>query len=167
MWVIKWQFFKFLYLSIFRNLRFVIILIGVCVLSSAQSRQSRTLNNKTIEASQAKHKNSESGSKNRLESDYYSEIDEEYETKIEDLRSVKNWILTGLAAVGFIGSLVIIIVLIHLKSRQISGLKSLLWWRKFIFKQVGMILTQLSKSGVVNKFHNKSLKIVAPSVSKT
>jgi ribosome-binding protein aMBF1 (putative translation factor) len=95
------------------------------VSSNAESRETRTLNT-TSEAARKNQQRSESVLKKQAESDYYSDIDEDYKTKIEDVRSLKNWIMTGIAAISFIASLMILIVLIHIRSKKSSGLKYLM-----------------------------------------
>lgn len=56
------------------------------------------------------------------ESDYYSDVDEDYEQDIEKIRTVKKWITLGMIAFSFIGFVVLLIILIHLKSRKASRL---------------------------------------------
>lgn len=63
---------------------------------------------------------------NVVESDYYSEVDEEYEKTAQKVRTVENWIILGIYAISFIGSLVIAVILVHMKSRKASGLMYLM-----------------------------------------
>lgn len=93
--------------------------IGICVLC-AQSREII----KPSEPQQTKQLNeTQTVVKNKSERDYYSDIDEDqYLRKVDDLRSLKNWIVLGITAFSFIGCVVILIILIHLKSRKASRL---------------------------------------------
>lgn len=88
------------------------VLISVCLLSFVQSREIK--------------RSTSSESPNESERDYYSDIDEEYERKIENIRTVENWISLGVLAISLVISLLIIITLVHLKSRKESQLESLL-----------------------------------------
>lgn len=92
------------------------ILTVVCVLVAVQAVAMSSFDTK------------DSGSENSIvenkiaEPDYYSDIDEEFEKKTEDIRTAENWIIMAVLAVSFIGSIVLVIILIHLKSRKASGL---------------------------------------------
>lgn len=60
------------------------------------------------------------------ETDYYSDVDYEYEKKIQTIRTIENWIILGIYAISCLGSIVIIVILMHLKARRSSGLKNLM-----------------------------------------
>lgn len=101
-------------------------MFSICLLSSVQAREA--LISTSSETAQMKLLNdtkavvgSEIG-----EIDYYSDIDREFEKKTEAIRSVENWMTTAVIAISLIGSLVIIITLMHFRSRKISGLMYLL-----------------------------------------
>lgn len=110
---------------VFRTAKVVVLLFSICVVISAQARDFHTLN-KTDEVIETTQQSSKSGFINKAEKDYYSDLDEDYEKQIENIRSVKNWIMTGIAAVCLTGSLIILMTLIHWKSKQKSGLKHLM-----------------------------------------
>lgn len=61
-----------------------------------------------------------------VETDYYSDVNEESEAEIEEMGIKQKRIYLGIIAFSFIGSLVILIVLVHMKSRRVSGLKHLM-----------------------------------------
>lgn len=63
---------------------------------------------------------------NVVETDYYSDVDAEYEKEDKSIRTRENWIILGIYAISCIGSLVIIIILVHMKSRKASGLMHLM-----------------------------------------
>ena len=88
---------------------FISILISIFVLCNAQTTE-HSRKNKTTQAVE------------KIESDYYSDADIEYEQTLEEIRSAKNWIMLGVIAISFIGSIMILIVLVHFKSRKESRL---------------------------------------------
>lgn len=101
----------------FRMMKVFVLLITICVINSGQSREI------SIEISDT----TESTVINDAERDYYSEFDhDEYERQLEHLKYVKRWLILGAIAVSFIGSVLILIVLVHLKSKKTSRLMSLI-----------------------------------------
>lgn len=95
-------------------------------MSAVQSTEIIPKQSNELEAQANKTKNDSLNSNKVAEIDYYSELNEESEEKIEEIRISQKRIYLGIIAFSFIGSLVILIVLVHMKSRRVSGLKHLM-----------------------------------------
>lgn len=78
----------------------------------------------TTQLDDVNDKNSDNQS--RAEKNYYSDIDEEYEREVKSFRDLGSKIILGIIAFSFLASLVILIVVIHLRSRKVSQLKHLI-----------------------------------------
>lgn len=76
--------------------------------------------------SESSPENETSFERNSIESDYYSDIDEEYERKTETIRTFENWLSLCVLAISIIVSILIVIILLHIKSRKASQLMNLL-----------------------------------------
>ena len=63
---------------------------------------------------------------NSIEGDYYSDVDDGYEKQVENIRTIGNWISVFVLAMSIIVSLVLVIVLLHLKSVKESQLTRLM-----------------------------------------
>lgn len=61
-----------------------------------------------------------------VENEYYSDDVDEYELQVKSFRDTKSKIALAVVACSFLGSLVVIIVLIHRKSRKASQLMHLI-----------------------------------------
>lgn len=100
--------------------------MSFCVLSALQSREI-SVTHKSSESTHVEELNkTESAVNSNAQSDYNFDIDSEYEQKVKSLRSIKSKIILGTVAFSFLGLLVLIIVLIHFKSRKVSQLMSLI-----------------------------------------
>lgn len=95
-------------------------------MSAVQSTEIIPKQSNELEAQAIKTKNDSLNSNKVAEADYYSDSNEESEEKIEEIRMAQKRIYLGIIAFSFIGSLVILIVLVHIKSRRVSGLKHLM-----------------------------------------
>lgn len=96
------------------------------VLNAVQTREI-SVTHKSSESTQVEESNkTESAVNSNAQSDYDSDIDSEYEETVKSLRSVRSKIILGTIAVSFLGLLVLIIVLVHFKSRKVSQLMSLI-----------------------------------------
>lgn len=105
------------------NCRIAKVLLGFCLLCAVRS--SRIASNSSA-TDLIKGDTQPAISYNVVETDYYSDFDEEYERKTETIRTMENWIILGICAISLIGSLVIIVVLVHMKSRRASRLMHLM-----------------------------------------
>lgn len=55
--------------------------------------------------------------------DYYSDdADDGLSEEVKDIRTIENWICLGVLAISIIGSLILLIVIINLRSRKESNL---------------------------------------------
>jgi hypothetical protein len=89
-----------------------IVLISVWLVSLAQSSPVDETMSTTTET--------------KLESDYYSDFDADYARRFQDLRTTRNWINLYIIAVSMIVSLLLLIVIIHLRTKKKSGIISLM-----------------------------------------
>lgn len=64
--------------------------------------------------------------RNSIKEDYYSDVDGEYEIQVETIRTIGNWMSLLALAMSIIVSLVLVIVLLHLKSVKESQLTRLM-----------------------------------------
>lgn len=62
----------------------------------------------------------------KLESDYYSDFDADYARRFQDVRTMRNWINLYIIAASMIVSLLLLIVIIHLRTKKKSGMISLM-----------------------------------------
>lgn len=77
-------------------------------------------------SSESPNENEADYDRNAIERDYYSDFDDEYERKTETIRTAENWISLFVLAFSLIVSILIVIILVHLKSRKESQLMSLM-----------------------------------------
>lgn len=97
-------------------------MLGLCVLSFVRSNHITSIKSATA---LIKDDAETTISYNVVETDYYSDVNEEYEKKTESIRILEKKIILGVYAISCIGSLVLVIILVHLKSRKASRLTHL------------------------------------------
>lgn len=99
------------------------VLIIVCLLSIVEAREKSVATEPT---STREKIGTETAERSQIqEKDYYSDVDEDYEQAIQDIRSMRNYVNTGVFAISFLVTLCIIIILVHMKSRKVSQLMHL------------------------------------------
>lgn len=94
-----------------------VVLVSFCLLNFAQSAEIETSSElpQTTDVLEIKS-----------ETDYYADFNDDYAQRIQDVRSMRNWINLGIIAVSLISSLVLLIVIIHLRSKKESRMMSLM-----------------------------------------
>lgn len=100
--------------------KLLVLTMLVAVLSAEYAKEISVAQNKSTEASEIEP------AEQIVENEYYSDDDDEYELKVKSFRDTKSKIVLAVVACSFLGSLMIIIVLIHRKSRKVSQLLHLI-----------------------------------------